>query len=82
VTTANTLNIPARCLDRMEVIRIAGYTEEEKSEIAGHLIPKCAEEARVDGRRSGRSTTMDAELIRRYTREAGVRNLRARAART
>ena len=46
VTTANTLNIPAPLMDRMEIIRIAGYTEDEKAEIARkHLIPAAAQEA-------------------------------------
>jgi ATP-dependent Lon protease len=76
VTTANTLNIPAPLMDRMEIIRIAGYTEEEKAEIARkHLIPNAVhkhglapEEWMIDD--DGLLT-----LIRRYTREAGVRNL-------
>ncbi len=76
VTTANTLNIPAPLMDRMEIIRIAGYTEEEKFEIARkHLIPNAL-------KKHGLSTdewSIDDEallmLVRRYTREAGVRNL-------
>ncbi|MGV6872422.1 endopeptidase La [Pseudochelatococcus sp. B33] len=76
VTTANTLNIPGPLLDRMEVIRIAGYTEEEKLEIARqHLIP---EATRKHGLKEGEWEIDDAGLlllIRRYTREAGVRNL-------
>ena len=76
VTTANTLNIPAPLMDRMEIIRIAGYTEEEKAEIARkHLIPNAVhkhglapDEWMIDD--DGLLT-----LIRRYTREAGVRNL-------
>ncbi|MBM0207535.1 AAA family ATPase [Micromonospora sp. STR1s_5] len=76
VTTANTLNIPAPLLDRMEVIRLAGYTEEEKSEIARrHLIPNALKKHGL----SDKEWSIDAdgllELIRRYTREAGVRNL-------
>ncbi len=76
VTTANTLNIPPALLDRMEVIRIAGYTEDEKVEIARrHLIPNLLTK---HGLKSG-EWSLDQEalltIIRRYTREAGVRNL-------
>ncbi|WP_210488987.1 endopeptidase La [Microvirga antarctica] len=76
VTTANTLNIPAPLLDRMEVIRIAGYTEEEKAEIARtHLIPSATKKHGL----APSEWSIDDEglllLIRRYTREAGVRNL-------
>jgi len=76
VTTANTLNIPAPLLDRMETIRIAGYTEDEKQEIARrHLIPQAIKK---HGLKSEEWAIDDAGLlllIRRYTREAGVRNL-------
>jgi ATP-dependent Lon protease len=76
VTTANTLNIPPALLDRMEIIRIAGYTEDEKLEIAKrHLIP---EQRRSHGLEEGEWQIEDeaiVELIRRYTREAGVRSL-------
>lgn len=76
ITTANTLNIPPALLDRMEVIRIAGYTETEKVEIARrHLIPNAV---RKHGLSETEWTLDDAALltlIRRYTREAGVRNL-------
>ena len=76
VTTANTLNIPPPLMDRMEIIRIAGYTEDEKVEIARrHLLPKIDQN---HGLKKG-EFEIDAEalrtLIRRYTREAGVRNL-------
>jgi ATP-dependent Lon protease len=76
VTTANTLNIPPALLDRMEVIRIAGYTEDEKVEIARrHLIPA---QMTKHGLKS-EEWSIDQEalllMIRRYTREAGVRNL-------
>lgn len=76
VTTANSLNIPGPLLDRMEVIRIAGYTEDEKIEIARrHLLPQAIKE---HGLREGEFSIDDAalqSLIRTYTREAGVRNL-------
>jgi ATP-dependent Lon protease len=76
VTTANTLNIPAPLMDRMEIIRIAGYTEDEKVEIARkHLIPNAIAKHGL----SSKEWTIDDEalltVIRRYTREAGVRNL-------
>src|SRR4051794_19244966 len=76
ITTANTLNIPPPLMDRMEIIRIAGYTEDEKVEIARkHLIPH----AIVKHGLNPKEWTIDEEallmLIRRYTREAGVRNL-------
>jgi len=76
LTTANTLNIPPPLMDRMEIIRIAGYTEDEKVEIARkHLIPH----AIVKHGLNPKEWTIDEEallmLIRRYTREAGVRNL-------
>ncbi|HKH81431.1 MAG TPA: endopeptidase La [Methylovirgula sp.] len=76
VTTANTLNIPPPLMDRMEIIRIAGYTEDEKIEIAErHLIPAALKKhglapVELQIERSGLVT-----MIRRYTREAGVRNL-------
>ncbi|MBL8901688.1 MAG: endopeptidase La, partial [Rhizobiales bacterium] len=76
VTTSNTLNIPPALLDRMEIIRIAGYTEEEKMEIGKrHLVPKVMENHALD--KKDFEITEDAiyETIRRYTREAGVRNL-------
>ncbi|WP_336056198.1 endopeptidase La [Nitratireductor sp. CH_MIT9313-5] len=76
VTTANTLNIPPALMDRMEIIRIAGYTEDEKVEIAKrHLLPKAIRE---HGLRDGEFSVTDEALqtvIRTYTREAGVRNL-------
>ena len=76
ITTANTLNIPAQLMDRMEIIRIAGYTEDEKVEIARkHLIPHAMTKHGL----GSEEWTIDDEalltIIRRYTREAGVRNL-------
>jgi ATP-dependent Lon protease len=76
VTTANTLNIPPPLLDRMEVIRIAGYTEEEKVEIARkHLIPEALKKHGLESKEWAIEDEALLLLIRRYTREAGVRNL-------
>ncbi|MFT7578119.1 MAG: ATP-dependent Lon protease [Alphaproteobacteria bacterium] len=76
ITTANTLNIPPALLDRMEIIRIAGYTEVEKHEIAKrHLIDAQRE---AHGLKKDEWIVEDEalqQLIRRYTREAGVRSL-------
>ena len=76
VTTANTLNILPPLLDRMEVIRIPGYTEDEKINIADKfLLPKAIKE---NGVKKGEMDIMDGTLkkiIRHYTRESGVRNL-------
>jgi ATP-dependent Lon protease len=76
VTTANTLNIPPALMDRMEIIRLAGYTEDEKVEIAKrHLIPG---QRLAHGLEPDEWTIDDAALltiVRRYTREAGVRSL-------
>ena len=76
VTTSNSLNMPQPLLDRMEIIRIPGYTEDEKIEIAKrHLIEK---QIKNNGLKKGEwSITDDAlrDLVRFYTREAGVRNL-------
>lgn len=76
ICTANSLNIPAPLLDRMEVIRIAGYTEDEKLNIAiNYLVPKQIES---NGLKSEEITvTKEAvlEIVRYYTREAGVRSL-------
>ncbi len=76
VTTANTLNISGPLLDRMEVIRIPGYTEDEKVEIAKrHLLPKSiANHGLKKGEFELSDDTM-RQIIRTYTREAGVRNL-------
>jgi ATP-dependent Lon protease len=76
VTTANTLRMPQPLLDRMEIIRLSGYTEDEKVQIARrHLIEK---QITDHGLRKGEWTITDEalyDLIRYYTREAGVRNL-------
>ena len=76
VTTANTLNILPPLLDRMEVIRIPGYTEDEKINIADKfLLPKAIKENGVkDGEMDLENGTLK-EIIRHYTRESGVRNL-------
>src|SRR5688572_19362147 len=76
VTTANTLNIPPALLDRMEVIRIAGYTEDEKVEIARkHLIPNVVRKHGLDPKEWSIGEDALLMLIRSNTREAGVRNL-------
>ena len=76
VTTANTLNIPAPLMDRMEIIRIAGYTEDEKVEIAKkHLIPVAVPKHGLAAKEWSIDDEALLTLIRRYTREAGVRNL-------
>ena len=76
VTTANTLNIPPALMDRMEIIRIAGYTEVEKMEIARrHLIPAMAKAHGLEAEEWSLEDDALKEVIRRYTREAGVRNL-------
>ncbi|MBO6503720.1 MAG: endopeptidase La [Kordiimonadaceae bacterium] len=76
VTTANSLNLPGPLLDRMEIINLSGYTEDEKLEIAKrHLIPK---QIKDHGLKEGEWTISDGaikDVIRYYTREAGVRNL-------
>ena len=76
ICTANTLRMPQPLLDRMEVIRISGYTEDEKVEIARrHLIEK---QMKAAGLKKGEWSVSDdalRDLIRYYTREAGVRNL-------
>lgn len=76
VTTANTLKMSQPLLDRMEIIRLPGYTEDEKIQIAKqHLVPK---EMEIHGLKSGELTIDDdvlRDLVRLYTRESGVRNL-------
>jgi ATP-dependent Lon protease len=76
ITTANTLNIPPPLMDRMEIIRIAGYTEDEKVEIARkHLIPHAIVKHGLEPKEWSIDDDALLTLIRRYTREAGVRNL-------
>lgn len=82
VTTANTLKMPEPLMDRMEIIRLPGYTEDEKIEIAkSHLLQKQIE---VHGLKKGEFSLSDAALqmiVRLYTREAGVRGLERELAR-
>ncbi len=76
VTTANTLNILPPLLDRMEVIRLAGYTEDEKISIADkYLLPKQIKENGVKDKEMTLSDGIIKEIIRCYTKESGVRNL-------
>jgi ATP-dependent Lon protease len=76
VCTANTLNIPSPLLDRMEVIRIPGYTEEERVDIATrYLLPKNKKEAGLKGGELWVESEAVRHLIRHYCREAGVRQL-------
>jgi ATP-dependent Lon protease len=76
VATSNTLNIPAALLDRMEVIRLSGYTEEEKIHIAGaHLLPKVMKNNGVKPEELRVEESALRDIVRYYTREAGVRSL-------
>ncbi|MCC6204488.1 MAG: endopeptidase La, partial [Hyphomicrobiales bacterium] len=76
VTTANTLNIPGPLMDRMEIIRIAGYTEDEKVEIAKrHLLPKVVRDHALQPKEFSVSEEAIRGVIQTYTREAGVRSL-------
>lgn len=76
VATANSMNIPAPLLDRMEIIRLAGYTEDEKVSIAmNYLLPK---QVKSHGLKSGEISVSEGavrDIVRYYTREAGVRSL-------
>jgi ATP-dependent Lon protease len=76
VTTANTLNILPPLLDRMEVIRLAGYTEDEKNSIANkYLLPKQIKDNGVKDKEMKLDDDIIREIIRGYTKESGVRNL-------
>ena len=76
VCTANTLNIPPALLDRMEIIRIPGYAEKEKNQIAQKfLVPKQITNHGLKRNEVKFNSTMINQIIRNYTREAGVRNL-------
>lgn len=76
VCTANTLNIPDALRDRMEIIRLAGYTEDEKLNIAlQYLLPKAIKDNGLKAKEVEITSDAIMEIIRRYTREAGVRNL-------
>ena len=76
VATSNTLNIPAALLDRMEVIRLSGYTEDEKIHIAKeHLLPKVMKNNGVKSEKLMVDESGMRDIVRYYTREAGVRSL-------
>jgi ATP-dependent Lon protease len=76
VATSNTLNIPAALLDRMEVIRLSGYTEDEKIHIAkDHLLPKVMKNNGVKPEELKVENSAVQDIVRYYTREAGVRSL-------
>ncbi|MBV0914108.1 endopeptidase La [Anianabacter salinae] len=76
LTTANSYNMPGPLLDRMEIIPLSGYTEDEKAEIAKqHLIPKQMKNHGLRAKEFSVSDEALMEIIRTYTREAGVRNL-------
>ena len=76
LTTSNSYNMPGPLLDRMEIIPLAGYTEEEKAEIAHrHLIPKQVKNHGLKASEFSLEPEALQEIIRTYTREAGVRNL-------
>ena len=76
ITTSNSMNIPGPLLDRMEIIRIAGYTEDEKLEIAKrHLLSKALKNHGLNAKEMLIKDDIILDVIRRYTREAGVRGL-------
>ncbi|MEM7617327.1 MAG: endopeptidase La, partial [Pseudomonadota bacterium] len=77
VATANSLDIPLPLLDRMEIIKLPGYTEEEKTSIAKkYLVPKIVKEHGLKDKEFVINDDVITEIIRRYTREAGVRSLK------
>ena len=76
VATANTTNIPTPLLDRMEILRVSGYTENDKLEIAKkHLIPKIRESHTMTTKELKINDSAIIDIIRYYTKESGVRNL-------
>src|SRR5690606_16137424 len=76
VATANTLNIPPALLDRMEVIRLSGYTEDEKLNIAKrYLLPKQMKNHGLEEGELIMSESALRDIVRHYTRESGVRNM-------
>ena len=76
VCTANSMNIPPALLDRMEVIRLPGYTEDEKVQIADrYLLPKAIKDNGLKPAEINVDDSVIREIVQRYTREAGVRNL-------
>ncbi|MCL4120163.1 UNVERIFIED_CONTAM: hypothetical protein GTU68_040907 [Idotea baltica] len=76
ICTANSMNIPAPLLDRMEIIRLPGYTEDEKNNIAErYLLPKQIKENGLKNNELSVDSDVVSSIIRSYTREAGVRNL-------
>ncbi|MEP4637224.1 MAG: endopeptidase La, partial [Yoonia sp.] len=76
LTTANSYNMPGPLLDRMEIISLSGYTEDEKREISRqHLLPKVLKNHGLKDKEFAIDDAALTEMIRRYTREAGVRNL-------
>ena len=76
LTTANTYNMPSPLLDRMEIISLSGYTEDEKCEIAKqHLLPKVVKNHGLKAKEFSVSDDALLSMVRVYTREAGVRNL-------